>query len=280
VEEQIKAKLALLGKGEVSAEAIAKLVPKGELGLQLCKDRIKAVLRGVTSYSKAGYCWTLRRVALTSRDELTTHENELVYLQETLHELAQNPPTALNWLDFSEGFQAMLQACCKLCMYVLFCGVFLLIAHAVLQLRSEMVVERGQAVLDCICMDEDVLKGIGAAQQLRSIVGTPPDELIRLLKQGPAQHLLQHAYEYRRKFDIELASIKRIKELQVPLPASLPKFVIPISGAPGISGWRWVGGGVMQMRGVALVGTALVAVLVGAANFLSRVIYDGVYDTE
>jgi hypothetical protein len=34
------------------------------------------------------------------------------------------------------------------------------------------------------------------------------------------------------------------------------------------------------MRGVALVGTALVAVLVGAANFLSRVIYDGVYDSE
>jgi hypothetical protein len=32
------------------------------------------------------------------------------YLQETLHELAQNAPTALNWLDFSGSFQAMLQA--------------------------------------------------------------------------------------------------------------------------------------------------------------------------
>ena len=32
-----------------------------------------------------------------------------------------------------------------------------------------------------------------------------------------------------------------------------------------------------QMRGVALVGTALVALLIGVSNFLSRVVYDGVY---
>jgi hypothetical protein len=108
----------------------------------------------------------------------------------------------------------------------------------VLQLRSKMAAERGQAVLECICMDEDVLKGIGAAQQLRNTVGTVPDELVKLLKQGPAQHLLQHAYEYRHRFDIELASIKRIKELQVPLPASLPKLVTPVSSVPKrISGW-------------------------------------------
>ena len=33
--------------------------------------------------------------------------------------------------------------------------------------------------------------------------------------QGPAKHLQQHAYEYRRKLDTELASIRRLKELQV-----------------------------------------------------------------
>jgi hypothetical protein len=32
-----------------------------------------------------------------------------------------------------------------------------------------------------------------------------------------------------------------------------------------------------QVRGVALVGTALVALLIGVSNFLSRVVYDGVY---
>ena len=95
-----------------------------------------------------------------------------------------------------------------------------------LQLRSEMGAERGQAVLDCICMDEGVLKGIGAAQQLSGTVGTVPDELVKLLKQGPVQHLLEHAYEYRRKFDVELASIKRIKELQV--ATSLPQLSIPV----------------------------------------------------
>jgi O-succinylbenzoate synthase len=51
--------------------------PKGALGLQLCKDRIKTTLSGVTSYSKAGYCGQLCRVVTTSRDQLTTHENEL-----------------------------------------------------------------------------------------------------------------------------------------------------------------------------------------------------------
>jgi hypothetical protein len=113
---------------------VAKFLPKGALGLQLCKDRIKTALSGVTSYSKAGYCKQLCRVVTTSRDQLTTHENELAYvslhrptaymcadraltslqparyLQETLHELAQNAPTALNWLDFFGSFQAMLQA--------------------------------------------------------------------------------------------------------------------------------------------------------------------------
>ena len=105
--------------------------------------------------------------------------------------------------------------------------------HCFLQLRSEMGAERGQAVLDCICMDGDVLKALGAAQQLQGTVGTAPDELVKLLKQGPVTHLTQHAYEYRRKFDVELASIKRIKELQV--TASLPLlFRRPLALATGV----------------------------------------------
>ena len=74
-----------------------------------------------------------------------------------------------------------------------------------------MTVERGQAVLDCISMDEDALKAIGAAQQLGGIVGTAPDEIVKMLKIGPGKHLLHHAYEYRRKFDVELALIRRLK---------------------------------------------------------------------
>ena len=80
-------------------------------------------------------------------------------------------------------------------------------------MRSVITAECGQAVLECICMDEEVLKGIGAAQQLENTVGTAPDEVVKMLKQGPSKHLQQHSYEYRRKFDAELISIRRLKEL-------------------------------------------------------------------
>ena len=50
-----------------------------------------------------------------------------------------------------------------------------------------------------------------------------------------------HAYEYRRKFDSELALIRRLKEL--------------------------------QLRAVALLGTFLFSVLVGICNFLSQIAY-------
>ena len=92
-------------------------------------------------------------------------------------------------------------------------------------------------------MDETVLEGIGAAQQLQNNVGTVPDEVVKLLKQGPAAHLQHHAFVYRRQFDKELAAIRRIKEL--------------------------------QLRGVALVGTLFFSALVGAANYVSRLLYDG-----
>jgi hypothetical protein len=43
--------------------------------------------------------------------------------------------------------------------------------------------------------------------------------------------------------------------------------------------WRLIAraAGGPQVRGVALVGTALVALLIGVSNFLSRIVYDGVY---
>ena len=66
--------------------------------------------------------------------------------------------------------------------------------------------------------------------------------MVRALRKGPSWHLKNHAYEYRRKLDMELALIKRLKELQV--------------------------------RAVALLGSSLVAVLIGAANLLARFLYD------
>jgi hypothetical protein len=110
MEKKVEEKLA--GSETAGEGGITKYLPKGELGLQLCKGRIKTALSGVTKYSQASACRTLCRVVSFkhSRIELTKHENELVYLQERLEKLAEGAPTALTWLDFSQGFEAMLQA--------------------------------------------------------------------------------------------------------------------------------------------------------------------------
>jgi hypothetical protein len=75
--------------------------------------------------------------------------------------------------------------------------------------------ECGHAVFGCIIMDIDVMNVIGAAKQLRGIVGTPPEDVVMLLNTDLGKHLLHHAYEYRRKFDAELIFIRRLEELQV-----------------------------------------------------------------
>eukprot|EP01052_Picozoa_sp_SAG31_P022550 SAG31_NODE_1798_length_7243_cov_4.509518_1_plen_247_part_00 len=202
---------------------LAACLPANGLSTQLRKGRIRHALSAVTAYSKTGVCGTVCRVLKTMprRAELTDEENQLVFLQEQLEKLAESGPTETTWRDFSNKFKAMLG------------------------LRSEMVSERGQAVLDCICMDEEVLTGIGAAHQMQDMIGKVPDEVVTLLKQGPGRHLQEHAYEYRRKFDAELAAIRRLKEL--------------------------------HLQAVAFIATVLLSGLVGLANFASRVVYDDVY---
>ena len=147
------------------------------------------------------------------------------YLKERLTKLTEDSATDQSWLDFADGW------------------------IAVLNLRSEMDSERGQAILDCMCLDEDVLIGLGAAEQLsHAVLEKPPTELLKLLKQGPGKHLKKHEYEYRRKIDGELSQIRRIMEL--------------------------------QLRAVALIGTALLSLLVGVANFISRLLYDDMYAVD
>ena len=62
------------------------------------------------------------------------------------------------------------------------------------------------------------------------------------LKQGPAKHIKNHAYAYRRKVDAELTKIGRIRDL--------------------------------QQRAVALTGTAIIAASVSTGNVLGRLYYD------
>ena len=115
---------------------------------------------------------------------------------------------------------------------------------ALLQLRAKIDVERGQSVLECMLADPKLLAGLSAGQAMLNLQGAAPADLLTELNQGPGAHVRQNAYAYRKTLDRELIRIRRVKEI--------------------------------QLRGVALVGSAFVAALVGAANFASRLAADAV----
>ena len=165
---------------------------------------------------------TLSSLLAHPRAALTVHEKELEYLKERLEKLLDDPATEHNWLDFAETWQELIK------------------------LRTAMKVQCGQAILDCICMDEKVLRSLDFAAHFRGINGQPPQEVLRRLKAGPGGHLRTHAYKYRCKLDTELARIARLKEL--------------------------------QLRVVGFLGTVVIGAMVGIFNFLSRVAYSYIYD--
>jgi hypothetical protein len=144
-------------------------------------------------------------------------------LLERLQKVEEKEVTALSWRDTHESW------------------------HALIRLRTQISVERGHCVLDCICADARVLEGLGAARQLYSTIGDAPDELLQLINRGPGQHIRQNAYRYRAQIDRELVTIRRLKELQV--------------------------------RMIALAGSAILAAMVGLSNALfarvSNVVFPG-----
>ena len=91
-----------------------------------------------------------------------------------------------------------------------------------------------------------VLAGLGAAEQLRRTVGTVPAAVLTMLNDGPGAHLRVNAYKYARIINKELAVIGRLREL--------------------------------QQRAVALIGSGILALLVGLANLISNLIYDAITD--
>ena len=60
-----------------------------------------------------------------------------VYLRDRIQSVSDISPDKDSWLDYAETWVAMLD------------------------LRSEMECKRGQAILDCMCLDESVLRGLG-----------------------------------------------------------------------------------------------------------------------
>ena len=212
--------------------------PGKTLGDRLAQEKIKDALHVGTEYSPPapasnnGRCGMFCKVYVMisnvmqlltrhPRATLAKHEKELLYLKERLEKLLDEPATEHNWLDFAETWIELIE------------------------LRSVMQVERGQSIVDCICLDEAVLSALGMANHFRSINGSPPSEVLRRLKQGPGGHLRAHAYEYRLKLDTELAKIARIKE--------------------------------MQLRALGFLSTVIVGAMVGLFNFLSNVVFKEFY---
>ena len=227
-------KLAVAGQFEArltkSLEQVggqAKQMLKRHLPLGGIRGRaFEAVLKAATKYEvrAGGFEGSVDMVWMAwsrSRVELSTDENELQYLQDKLQELEKKESTANNWRDTAEGW------------------------ISVLQLRGQLRVQCGQAVLECMCSDVKVLEALGAAKALMHIEGdAPPAALVTIIAQGPGAHIRKHAYRYTKRIAKELVLIRRVKEL--------------------------------QSRAVTGLGTVLVATSVAVGNYFSRVMYDGV----
>ena len=114
---------------------------------------------------------------------------------------------------------------------------------AVLDLRAKLDSACAQQILGAIICDEKVLSGLCAAHVLRNarITGKPPPTLLQQLKQGPGKHIKSHAYEYRKKLDTEVVRIARIQTL--------------------------------QQRGIALVGSTIVSIMIGISQYVSNTLF-------
>ena len=126
-----------------------------------------------------------------TRTELVKDESELSYLLEKLTKLEDIALTEQTWKDVSESWKALLA------------------------LRSQLHVECGQQVLECMCADVEVLKAVGAADQFRKTLGDVPNDIVTLLSEGLSAHIRGHAYKYRKKLNAELARVRRVKEIQL-----------------------------------------------------------------
>ena len=192
-----------------------------QLDTHVRSQMAKHALAKASRYTATGHVAMLNLVLSTDPLALTKDEKELTYVLEKLGKLEDADVTSELWQDFYESWASFLA------------------------LRSKLEAECAQQIFDAIATDESVLTGLAAAHLLKDAViksGQVPNELLLQLKQGPAKHIKNHAYAYRRKVDAELTKIGRIRDL--------------------------------QQRAVALTGTAIIAGFVSTGNVLGRLYYD------
>ena len=181
------------------------------------------------------------------------------YLNERLGKLLDEAVTERNWFDTTATWVMLLS------------------------LRSKITSECGQHIIDIMIQDDALLEGIGRVHQLHSAVldDKTRDEMVMELRKGPSQHLKNHAYEYRRKIDTELALIKRNPTLSfMHRPIRTTRFSVCVCGSDKASLECAKGLKELQLRAFTLAGSAIVATMVGAANFLTRVLYAKYYTDD
>ena len=223
--------LALANRGE---EALSKQLEalsaktQGSLESYLRKKPLqaaafRAVSSQATKYSVEMGTWSgsLKQMKMAlgrSRVKLNVDENELTYLLDKLEKLEELNTTTETWKDVAETWMALFK------------------------LRSQMQVERGITILNCIISDTSILKALGMAKALLDIEGDPPTAVVRTLGQSAGKHIRHSGYRYRKQIKYELALIGRVKEL--------------------------------QSRGIGLLGTAFVALFISTFNYMYRAVYE------
>ena len=114
--------------------------------------------------------------------------------------------------------------------------------HATLDLLKSIEVERGIAVLQFIASDTKLLTVLGMAEALSEAKDVDIDEVVARLNTDAGAHIRTRGYKYDKLISQELLRIRQVKE--------------------------------MQWKALTLTGSGLVAIMIGAANLLSRLYYD------
>jgi uncharacterized protein YjbI with pentapeptide repeats len=222
LEEFLARKLKKIG--DIGPKMAELYTPQGQFSTML---RNKHLLVATAYDCRLGIkgVWDLARlVVFRPRQALLTDQREIQYMLDELLKLKEEKPTELTWRSVSDAFEALIE------------------------MRTQMGNERGQAVIDCIVCDRNVMGGIAAAEQLTNISGSVPNDIISIFTEGPCGHIRLHFYRYRQVLEYELVRVSRVIRLQETC--------------------------------LNLVSQTVLACLIAAANFLSRFVYDFLFPSS
>ena len=171
------------------------------------RHTISGILRATTTYDSytTGLAFLPSGVfgaCTKSAADLRRDENELNYVARKLAAIEETELTPLTWRDYTEAWEALIE------------------------LRSKILVNRGQSILRAVVNDLAVSEGLGAAFQMLKVSGGVPDEIMQKLNEGPANHIRRNAFKYKFLIDKELFGIKRVKEIRAGVLSAVSGFFV------------------------------------------------------